>query len=157
MDTFGGKESHNWKYSIISHIGASDAEDTDYEKPDNINDLLNSGQDGKFADEDYTFVQPPALDTSDMVNLVVPGEGLYAVPRHVGVGSTPNIQLMEIKQHEDDGTWDSIQAPPSESEGGRLSVDYPNVYLEEPSPDRDPSVTSSDPPRIPSRDKGKGR
>jgi hypothetical protein len=157
MDTLGDKEPRDWKYSIISHIGASEAEDTDYEKPETINDLLTSGQDGRFADEDYTFVQPPALDASDMVNLVVPGEGLYAVPRHVGVGSTPNIHLLEIKHHEDDGTWDSIQAPPSESEGGRLSVDYPNIYLEEPEHERDPSVVSSGPPRIPSRDKGKGR
>ena len=144
----------------MSHIGASEAEDTDYEKPEVGHDLLQGAQGGagKFTDEDYTFVQPPALDASDMVNLVVPGEGLYAVPRHAGIGSTPHIQFMEMKA-QDNEDWDSsIQMPPSEraeSDGGRLSVDYPNVYLEEPI--KEHSVTSSGPPRIPSRDKGKGR
>jgi len=152
MDTFGDKEPRDWKYSIVSHIGASEAEDADYEKPEEEDDLLNSGRDGKFADEDYTFVQPPALDASDMVNLVVPGEGLYPVPRHVGVGSTPNVHIMDLR-HEDDGTWDNIQAPHSESE--RLSVDYPDTY--DPVKEQEPSVASSGSPRIPLKEKGKGR
>jgi hypothetical protein len=166
---FDLKDTREWKYSIISHIGASEAEDADFEIPDRMTVMspevtthrtgtatITGGGQGKFSDEDYTFVQPPALDASDMVHVVVPGEGPYAVPRHMGVGSNVNIHIVQTKDGDDgdgDGTWDELK-PPSEGEGNG-SVEYPNIYLDE--PPKPQSVTSSGPPRISSKEKGKGR
>lgn len=154
---FNLKDRREWKYSVISHIARSETEDADYERPDELEDMIPQTGNGKFTDEDYTFVQPPGFDNSDMVHLVVPGagaKGVYAVPRRTGVGSTPNVNVVDIKQ-DDEGTWDDIKTPSD----GRLetvhSVDYPNIYLEEPS--RAHSPASSGPPRIPAKEKGKGR
>lgn len=89
-----------------------------------------------------------------MVHVVVPGEGPYAVPRHTGVGSNVNIHVVEPKA-EDEGAWDELKSPSDGKSDTVKSVDYPNVYLEE--PPRPQSIASSGPPRIPTEKKGKGR
>lgn len=168
---FDLRDTREWKYSIISHIGASEAEDADFEIPDRMTVMspeqmtitahrtgtidsgtVTGGHVRRFTDEDYTFVQPPALDASDMVHVVVPGEGPYAVPRNMGVGSNVNLHIVEDRGDPD---WDELK-PPSDGDGdGNGSVEYPNVHLEE--PPKPQSIASSGPPRIPSREKGKGR
>ncbi|CAG7849655.1 SubName: Full=Uncharacterized protein {ECO:0000313/EMBL:CCA71326.1} [Serendipita indica DSM 11827] len=153
---FDLKDLREWKYSIISHIPMSEIEDT--EEHESITEILQQAHTGKFTDEDYTFINRPPNDPTD-VQLVIPGEETpYAVPRHLGIGASPNMQVMQLRQ-EDDNSWDKVQAPSErdvedeEPEGTVRSVDYP--HLEEPT--RPQSVASSGPPRIPSRDKGKGR
>ncbi|KAG8834831.1 hypothetical protein FRC17_006939 [Serendipita sp. 399] len=166
---FDLKDVREWKYSIVSNIPeSSEMEDTDFDRAvtDDINELLSPDHVGigRFTDDDYTFINRPPTDPSD-VHLVIPGsEESYPVPRHLALGSTPNIHLVELKQQEEDGTWDQVQAPspPTEttekppSVHSQHSVDYPNVYLEEPV-GKPLSVASSGPPRIPAKEKGKGR
>ncbi|KAG8756429.1 hypothetical protein FRC14_003060 [Serendipita sp. 396] len=164
---FDLKDVREWKYSIISHIPASDVEDTDYDRPvtDDFNELLSPDHAGigRFTDDDYTFINRPPNDPSD-VHLVIPGsEESYPVPRHLALGSTPNVHLVELKQQEEEEEpWDRVQTPTppgrekAPSVRSEHSVDYPNVYLEEPA-GRPMSAASSGPPRISAKDKGKGR
>jgi hypothetical protein len=144
-----------WKYSIVSEIPASDGEDLDFEDEEGVDTLIQQAHTGKFIDEDYTFVQPVSLETADNVHMVVPGEaGFYSIPRHAGIGS-PFLQPVEVKQDEEDNTWDHLKAPSEGRPETERSVEYPNIHLEEPS--RPHSAASSGPPRIPAKEKGKGR
>ena len=138
----------------------SEIEDTELDH-ESITEMWHQAHTGKFTDEDYTFINRAPNDPTD-VQLVIPGdETPYAIPRHQGIGTSPNMQVMQIRQ-EDDTSWDKVQTPSEpereaddeeEQEGTVRSVDYP--HLEEPT--RPQSVASSGPPRISSREKGKGR
>ncbi|PVG00981.1 hypothetical protein CPB86DRAFT_753613 [Serendipita vermifera] len=153
---FALKDLREWKYSIVSEIPVADDDDLDFTQDDVVEEMIQQAQTGKFTDEDYTFVQPDTLETADTVHLVVPGEsGFYSIPRHAGIGSTPNLKPVEIRQDDEDNTWDNIKSPADGKVETIASVEYPNIHLEEPS--RPHSAASSGPPRISAKEKGKGR
>ncbi|CAG7855156.1 SubName: Full=Uncharacterized protein {ECO:0000313/EMBL:CCA71326.1} [Serendipita indica DSM 11827] len=141
-----------WKYSIISHIPMSEIEDT--EEHESITEILQQAHTGKFTDEDYTFINRPPNDPTD-VQLVIPGEETpLRRPAPSGHCASPNMQVMQLRQ-EDDNSWDKVQAPSErdvEDEEPEGTVQCRLSASREPT--RPQSVASSGPPRIPSRDKG---
>ncbi|CAG7855168.1 SubName: Full=Uncharacterized protein {ECO:0000313/EMBL:CCA71326.1} [Serendipita indica DSM 11827] len=137
---FDLKDLREWKQYHISHS----------HEHESITEILQQAHTGKFTDEDYTFINRPPNDPTD-VQLVIPGEETpHAVPRHLGIGNAAPSRGRQLV--------DKVQAPSErdvedeEPEGTVRSVDYP--HLEEPT--RPQSVASSGPPRIPSRTR-KGR